>query len=79
MDEIRVGTVARCQRGALGLITQSAPTKVTYGDGSVGRAWVGIHLTSALSPIGSPWSSRAPTVLGQISDLVGEGDLVVGP
>jgi hypothetical protein len=31
-----------------------------------GVAYVGIHLTSLLAPVGSPWSSRTPVVVGDL-------------
>lgn len=62
-SEIRKGTIAICSLGCIGLITKDEPQEVKYSDGNKGVAYVGIHLTDKVSPIGSPWSSRSPKVL----------------
>ena len=59
----KAGAIARCSRGAVGMILYDNPQDVTYPDGNKGKAWVGIHLTDVIAPIGSPWSSRNPRVL----------------
>jgi len=64
------GKVGRCSRGALGLITSERPQMVTYPDGSRERAWIGVHLTPEVAPMGSPWSSRDPHILGNLSQMV---------
>jgi hypothetical protein len=64
------GSLALCSLNSLGLITSDAPQEIVYPDGKKGTAWVGIHLTDAVAPIGSAWCSRSPFVVGEI---------VVGP
>ena len=47
--------------------------QVEYPDGKLEFAWTGIHLESdeqADVMIGDRWSSRNPTVLGHIDDMV---------
>jgi len=67
------GLLAYCSKGSLGLITEDFPKQVEYPDGRKGFAFVGVHLTDRIAPIGSPWSSRTPQVVGQIvSDAGGE-------
>jgi len=68
--EPRKGALAFCGRNTLGLITLDAPQPVTYPDGTIGMAWVGIHLTDTIAPVGAPWSSRAPRVVAYIDDLI---------
>lgn len=63
------GRLALCSRGALGLLTKNHMQVVTYSDGKKGMAFVGIHLTDAFAPVGSPWSSRAPRLLEQAGTL----------
>lgn len=58
--EIKKGTIAICGSGCLGLITEDEPRVVTYENGNKGIAYVGIHLTDNVAPIGSPWSSKDP-------------------
>lgn len=70
------GDLALCSKGALGLITESGVQAVTYADQTTGWAHVGIHLTDKVAPIGSPWSSRKPRVVGKLRNaLVGYGNL----
>ncbi len=61
------GAIARCSLGAVGLITSREPQRIKYGDGKEGVAWTGIQLSEKLSSIGSPWSSRNPKVIGEIT------------
>jgi len=63
------GAIARCSLGTLGLITSDGPVPVTYKDGNSGIAWVGIHLTDAIAPLGSSWSSRNPRIVMLPSDF----------
>jgi len=58
------GAFAFCSAGCLGLITRDGLQEVTYPDGNKGQAYIGIHLTDKMAPIGSPWSSRNPRVVG---------------
>lgn len=72
------GKLAFCSLGCLGLITEDKQKRVIYkvcdncrdGRGyctcETGMAYVGIHLTDKIVPIGSPWSSRTPRIIGQI-------------
>lgn len=67
------GLLAYCSKGGLGLITEDFPQPVTYPNGDKDFAFVGVHLTDRIAPIGSPWSSRTPKVIGRIiSDASGE-------
>jgi hypothetical protein len=66
MEKITVGTLAICGWGCLGMITNEEPQEVIYSNGSKGMAYVGVHLTNKVAPIGSPWSSRHPQVVGHI-------------
>ena len=66
------GKVAVCSRGALGLITEGRKKKIKYPDGTTGSAYVGIHLTDDIAPIGSPWCSRYPDILGDLKKLIDE-------
>lgn len=66
----RKNDLAVCSRGTLGLITDDSYQGITYADGSEGMGWVGIHLTDQVAPIGSPWCSHAPRVVGHLRDLL---------
>ena len=68
----RKGSLAICGLGALGVITEDEPREVTYRDGNKGMTFVGIQLTDKLAPIGSPWSSRNPKVVGHVDDFKNE-------
>jgi hypothetical protein len=70
MSNIRKGSLAICSLGCLGLITEDSPREVVYKDGNKGVAWVGIHLTDKIAPIGSPWSSRNPKIVGHIEEFL---------
>jgi len=63
------GDLALCSLGALGLITADEPQEVSYSDGNKDLAYVGIHLTDKIAPIGSPWSSRSPRIAGNLSQF----------
>ena len=65
----RKGSLAICGIGTLGLITKDGPRKITYPDGNSGMAYVGIHLTDKVAPVGSPWSSRTPVVISHVDDF----------
>ena len=68
-EKITAGTLALCSMGALGMITSDTMMDVVYGDGNTGIAYIGMHLTDKIAPIGSRWSSRKPKVVGHISDI----------
>jgi len=61
------GSLAICSLGCLGLITADEPQEITYPDGNKGVAYVGIHLSDKVAPVGSPWSSRNPRVIGKLA------------
>lgn len=61
------GKLAICSQNALGLITHDEPQQVDYPDNFKAHAYVGIHLTDAIGPIGSAWSSRTPKIVGEIT------------
>ena len=63
------GDIALCGLNTIGLITIDEPIAVIYSDGNKAFAFVGIHLTDKIAPIGSRWSSRMPVVIGNINDL----------
>ena len=63
MSEVRMGDIARCSQGHLGLITSLQPQEITYPDGTTGMAWTGIHLEKSVEEIGADWSSRQPQVV----------------
>lgn len=67
---IRKGSLALCGLGTLGLITSEGPHLVKYPNGGEGMAWIGIHLTDAIAPVGSPWSSRNPIEVGHVDGYV---------
>jgi hypothetical protein len=69
----KTGSLAICGAGTLGLITEDCPREITYPDGNKGLAYVGIHLTDKIAPIGSPWSSRHPKIVGHVTDFLEEG------
>jgi hypothetical protein len=73
---MRAGDVAICGLGTVGLITQDGLQEVTYRDNTKGEAYVGIHLTNKIAPIGSPWSSRTPVALGHIDQFIPEPNVV---
>ena len=60
------GAIALCGAGTIGLITEDEPREITYSDGNKSVAYVGIQLTDAIAPIGSPWSSRDPKILARL-------------
>lgn len=64
------GSIALCSLGCFGLITEDKPREVTYHDGSTAIAYVGVHLTDKIIPMGSPWSSRTPVVVGEMEPLL---------
>lgn len=68
-NEKMKNVIARCSLGSLGLITEDEPKEIVYPDGNKGFAYVGIHLTDKVAPIGSPWSSRTPLALCRILEL----------
>ncbi len=65
----RKGALAFCSLNSLGLITSEKPRTITYSDGNTGIAWIGIHLTDKIAPVGSLWSSRNPRVVGYVDDF----------
>lgn len=73
IEVIYGGACAGCANAQLGDLTINC-TCVR------GLAYVGIHLTDKIAPIGSPWSSRIPHVVGEIRRVVtttdGAEDLV---
>ncbi len=67
------GCVGLCSKGSLGLITSDTRQEVTYGDGTKGMAFVGIHLTDKFRKVGDPWSSRDPRIVrtpAELSELI---------
>ena len=63
----RKGSIAVCSQGHIGLITSDIMIAIVYPDETKGIAWTGIHLKGK---IGTPWSSRNPTVVGHIDEMV---------
>jgi hypothetical protein len=56
------GDIAICSIGHVGLITSETAETITYADGNVGEAWLGIKL---VPEAGTEWSSRQPTVIAR--------------
>ena len=65
----RKGSLAICGLDTLGLITENEPQEITYRDGNKGYAYMGIHLTDKIAPVGSRWSSRNPKIVGHVDDF----------
>lgn len=63
----KVGDIALCGAGYVGVITHEEPQEVTYPDGNKATAWIGVHLGP--SKVGRPWSSRNPAILGRPEDI----------
>lgn len=63
--KIKAGDVCRCSIGKLGMVTREGRQHVVYEDGNEGDAFVGICITD-----GKPWSSRNPTFVCTIHELV---------
>lgn len=63
------GRLAVCSKGSLGLITNNEPQAVRYPDGCEDIAYVGVHLTDKIAPMGSPWSSRMPRIVAHLHEL----------
>lgn len=55
MSEIKLGCVARCSLGMLGLVTSTKKVMSRYGE----EAWLGVQLSPDKS--GLEWCSRNPT------------------
>lgn len=55
MGEIKLGCVARCSLGMLGLVTSTTKVMTRYGE----EAWLGVQLSPDKS--GQEWCSRNPT------------------
>ncbi len=66
----KVGDIAYCGLNTLGLITNAERQPVIYKDGTTAMAYVGIHLTDKIANIGDPWSSRNPTIVGNINEVL---------
>lgn len=72
----RVGDIALCGAGRLGLITCADRQPVRYPDGEKAMAWIGMCLlepsdsNSSRSPAGGMWSSRNPCILGNIVTIL---------
>lgn len=56
-----------CARGRIHLTTEVLPVCERC---VTGEAYVGIHLTDLIAPVGSPWSSRTPVVIGSLDDII---------
>jgi hypothetical protein len=44
-----------------------------------GYTFVGVHLTNKIAPIGSPWASRTPRVVGRIDQFIPDEFPTVNP
>jgi hypothetical protein len=72
------GSLAICGIGTLGLITSHGKQSIEYPDLTEGFAHTGIHLTDTDEcSIGDPWSSRNPTVVGDVT-LVADAFIAAG-
>lgn len=79
--EPRRYALAYCSGGLLGLITSEQPVEITYRDNERGVAWTGVQVTGGtiagvggdtgktftVAP-GTPWSSRTPRAIAQLSE-----------
>ncbi len=71
----QAGAIALCGLGTYGLITVDEPQEVVYADGNKSAAYIGVHLTDKIAPIGSRWSSRHPVIIAEtIGGLIEERD-----
>lgn len=64
----RPGDIAICSLGHIGIVGDGHPRNIRYSNGKKGKAFVG----KAIFPphrFGKPWSSRKPTILGNVADL----------
>lgn len=74
MSEIRVGDIAVCSKGRLGILTHAERQKITYTDGKTAEAYIGIHARDYILPdgtkirAGDEWCSRDPKFLGNIEE-----------
>jgi hypothetical protein len=66
---VKKGDIAVCGLGCLGLITNDSMQEIIYKDGNRGMAYIGIHLTNKIVPMGAEWSSRNPVIVGHIDDI----------
>jgi hypothetical protein len=73
------GMVAICGAGTYGLITEEEPKEITYPDGNKAVVYVGIHLTDKKEPVGSPWCSRNPKVVGNLQLILDNWAYVSDP
>lgn len=58
---IKRGTIAKCSKGHIGVISQSEPITVIR-NGKEEKVYVGQHLSS--ENYGKPWQSKSPVVIG---------------
>jgi hypothetical protein len=70
----KVGDVAMCRHGYIGLITNSKQRTKVCDDGGnepvVIQVWTGIQLENRRDvEIGDPWQSKDPTFLCNLTDL----------
>ncbi len=64
----RVGDLAICGDGKLGLITHAGQQQVESTGGSIGQAWIGISMAGD----GQGWASRNPVIVGNLYDIIKE-------
>lgn len=68
-SDVRIGALAFCAQGRLGLIT-SGPTPMAVAGEKV-ELWSGVHLTSGKTwVVGGGWASYRPTVVGHVDELL---------
>ena len=64
------GMIAIGSFGFVGLITKNGKQDVDFGHGSIGKAYVGIHLTNkSCGSLGSAWRSKEVIVVGHTDDM----------
>ena len=67
--EPKRGDIAICGIGTLGLITENGLKPLIYSNGNRGMAYLGVHLTDRVAPVGSQWSSRTPIIVGHVDNI----------
>jgi len=65
----KLGDIAICHQGYLGVITSATPIRVRYGkDAPDEEVWEGIKLGE--NELGKKWLSKKPKVVGNLFELL---------
>lgn len=76
MSKIKVGDIAVCSQGRLGILTNAEKQEIEYPDGTKAEAYVGFYATDyALRDgtkikAGDIWCSRNPKILGNVEEAI---------